>query len=84
MKKTYFTLTAFLLFSLVPLLTAQPFPYQESTLPIDQRIPINFSDENYHLLYTYGFGITSMDDFPPGSSPQCLSAIITSMRDILS
>jgi beta-glucosidase len=42
------------------------------------QIPINIGDENYHPLYAYGFGITSMDDSPAGSSPQCLSAIITS------
>jgi beta-glucosidase len=38
MKKTYFILTMFLLISLVSLLSAQPFPYQDSTLSIDQRV----------------------------------------------
>jgi len=38
MKKTYFTLSAFLIFFLVPFLVAQPFPYQDSTLSIDQRV----------------------------------------------
>jgi beta-glucosidase len=38
MKKTYFILTSFLLFSLVPLLSAQTFPYQNSALLVDQRV----------------------------------------------
>ena len=38
MKKTCFTLSAFLIFFLVPFLVAQPFPYQDSTLSIDQRV----------------------------------------------
>jgi beta-glucosidase len=38
MKKTFFILTAFLLFLLVPLLSAQIFPYQDSTLSVDQRV----------------------------------------------
>jgi beta-glucosidase len=38
MKKTYFTLTALLLYSLVPMLSAQTFPYQNSALSVDQRV----------------------------------------------
>ncbi|MGD1046445.1 MAG: glycoside hydrolase family 3 N-terminal domain-containing protein [Bacteroidota bacterium] len=38
MKKTYFTLTVFLFFSFIPLLSAQTFPYQDSMLSINQRV----------------------------------------------
>ncbi len=38
MKFKYFTLTAFLLFSFVSFLSAQTFPYQDSTLSVDQRV----------------------------------------------
>ena len=41
------------------------------------QIPINVGDSNYFPLYEYGFGINSMTDSPIGSSPLCLSAIIT-------
>jgi len=38
MKKTYFTLIIFLLFSLVSFLSAQVLPYQNSTLSVGQRV----------------------------------------------
>jgi beta-glucosidase len=38
MRIIYFTLTAILLFSFVTLLSAQPFPYQDSTISVDQRV----------------------------------------------
>ena len=38
MKKTLFALSAFLLLFPVSSLVAQPFPYQDSTLSIDQRV----------------------------------------------
>ena len=38
MKKKYFTMTAFVLLSLISLLSAQPFPYQNPALPVDQRV----------------------------------------------
>ncbi len=41
------------------------------------QIPINFGDNNYFPLYEYGFGIDTLADSPIGSSPVCLSAIIT-------
>jgi beta-glucosidase len=41
------------------------------------QIPINFGDANYFPLYAYGFGINTLADSPAGSSPVCLSAIIT-------
>ncbi len=41
------------------------------------QIPINFGDANYSPLYAYGFGIDTLADSPKGSSPICLSAIIT-------
>lgn len=42
-----------------------------------EQIPINFGDKNYNPLYEYGFGITSLDDSPSGSSPELLSSVIT-------
>jgi len=41
------------------------------------QIPVNFGDANYSPLYAYGFGINTLADSPAGSSPVCLSAIIT-------
>jgi hypothetical protein len=41
------------------------------------QIPINFGDNIYSPLYKYGFGIDTLADSPAGSSPVCLSAIIT-------
>jgi beta-glucosidase len=41
------------------------------------QIPINVGDTNYTPLYAYGFGINTLADSPAGSSPVCLSAIIT-------
>ena len=38
MKKTYLPLIAFQFFILVPVLTARQFPYQDPTLPINQRV----------------------------------------------
>lgn len=42
------------------------------------QIPINVGDVNYSPLYAYGYGIDSFADSPVGSSPVCLSAIVTS------
>jgi beta-glucosidase len=41
------------------------------------QIPINAGDSSYSPLYAYGFGIDTLGDSPAGSSPKCLSAIVT-------
>ncbi len=38
-----------------------------------QQIPFDYSDKNANPLFPYGYGITSFDDSPKGSSPQYLS-----------
>jgi len=42
------------------------------------QIPINVGDIMYDPLYAYGYGLPSLENSPQGSSPVCLSAIITS------
>jgi beta-glucosidase len=41
------------------------------------QIPINVANINYAPLYPYGYGITSFNDSPSGSSPVLLSAVVT-------
>lgn len=40
------------------------------------QIPVNIGDEDYDPLYEYGFGITTFDDSPAGSSPVYQSSIV--------
>jgi beta-glucosidase len=41
------------------------------------QIPINVGDSSYSPLYAYGYGIDTLGNSPVGSSPKCLSAIVT-------
>ena len=42
------------------------------------QIPINYGDANYDPLFEYGFGINNYQNSPAGSSPEFLSAAVTS------
>ena len=43
------------------------------------QIPINIGDTNYDPLFKYGFGITSLENSPFGSSPEYQSSIVTTL-----
>jgi beta-glucosidase len=43
-----------------------------------ENIPINFGDAIYEPLFEYGYGITDLSDYPPGSSPIFYSAAVDS------
>jgi beta-glucosidase len=40
------------------------------------QIPINIGDINYNPLYAYGYGITTFEDSPAGSSPVYQSSLV--------
>lgn len=42
-----------------------------------QQVPVNIGDQVYSPLYEYGYGITSLDNSEPGSSPSFYSATTT-------
>jgi hypothetical protein len=44
-----------------------------------ENIPINFGDAIYEPLFEYGYGITDLSDYPPGSSPIFYSAAVDSI-----
>ncbi|MGE5805628.1 MAG: glycoside hydrolase family 3 N-terminal domain-containing protein [Ignavibacteria bacterium] len=46
------------------------------------QIPINIGDPVYDPLFHYGYGITSLDDSPFGSSPEVYSASIVTIHSM--
>jgi beta-glucosidase len=53
----------------------QPTGLLSQTWPRDlAQIPINIGDTSYNPLFAYGYGITSLEDSPPGSPPEIYSA----------
>jgi beta-glucosidase len=46
------------------------------------QIPINVGDASYDPLFSYGAGISSLDDSPAGSAPEFYSAGVTTARTI--
>jgi beta-glucosidase len=49
----------------------------------NSQIPINYGDADYSPLYTYGFGIKSLTNSSPGSTPEYYSALVSKDGDFI-